>query len=799
MTAVTDRGAVGEGTGDGTATDTSAPHLPVAELALVGVTTAAVFSLSRLFQDWSFFWPLMAVVAYSHLVTMVLRRRGVGIAKSAALATVGFVVLASWLWFASSTTYGIPGPATWTAFTTAVHDSWSAAQELTAPVPAQAGFLVAAALAVFFAVFLADWAAFRLWSPIESIIPALTLFLFSTLLGSERQRMTSAFAFCAASLVFLLAHRVARLETSSGWLTADIERGSRWLLRAGTALAAVAVVGGVVIGPRLPSANDDAIVEFRQGGSGGPSSRVTVSPLVNIRGRLVDQRDVTVFTVHSPTKAYWRLTALDTFDGQIWRSGGSYQDAAGDLGANRPSGVSVEQVPQDYDIAQLSAIWLPAAFQPVHIDTQGASSRYEEGSSTLIVDTDYQNSDSLHYQVVSEIPTPTADQLATAEQRPGDAMASYLELPDGFSAKARDMADQVVATANVGDQYGKARALQDFFRDQGAFSDDGITWSYDLDPPETGHDVAAIDAFLDSHRGYCEMYAGAYAAMARSIGLPSRVAVGFTWGDQDDPEDPDTYTVKGEHAHAWPEVWLGDQVGWIAFEPTPDRGAPGMVDYAGVQEQQVDEPADPTATTSTTSTTAPTTSSTTQTATDQDDLSALLGTGSADSTGGADTGTSWVVKLGIVALALLVGVLLYALGALASTAWWRRRRRERAVEPNSQVALAWVESLEELELVGVVRAGDETHVEFARRAGQAVPTTRTAIDDLAGLADVATFAPGAVDQVAADRARDAASSIAETVHARVSSRERWLRRIDPRRLLRSAGAPSRQQAHSSRG
>jgi transglutaminase-like putative cysteine protease len=796
MTAHADRRAV-EG-GPVADTDTSAPHLPVAELALVGVTTAAVFSLSRLFQDWSFFWPLVAVLAYSHVVTLVLRRRGVGVATSAVIATIGFVVLASWLWFASSTLYGIPAPGTWTAFTTAVHDSWSAFQQLTAPVPAQAGFVVAAALAVFFAVFLADWAAFRLWSPVESIIPALTLFLFSTLLGSERQRMASAFAFCAATLVYLLAHRVARLETSSGWLTADIERGSRWLLRAGAALSAVAVLGGVIIGPRLPSANDDAIVEFRQGDRSGPSSRVTVSPLVNIHGRLVDQKDVTVFTVRSPTKAYWRLTALDTFDGQIWRSGGSYQDADGDLGANRPSGVSVEQVDQDYDIAQLSAIWLPAAFQPVHIDTEGVPSRYEDESSTLIVDTDYQNSDSVQYHVVSEIPTPTTDELMAAEQEPGDDMAPYLELPDDFSSKARELADQVVATAQVSDQYGKARALQDFFRDQGVFENDGTTWTYDLDPPEIGHDVAAIDAFLDSHRGYCEMYAGTYAAMARSIGLPARVAVGFTWGDQD-PDDPETYTVKGEHAHAWPEVWLGDQIGWIAFEPTPDRGAPGMADYAGVQEQQVDESADPSATTSTTSTTAPTTSSTTQSSTSQDDLSALLGTDAATSTGGGGDGTSWVIKLGVAALALLVAVLLYALGALAYTAWWRHRRRERAVEPGSRVALAWTESLEDLELVGVVRAGDETHVEFARRAGAAVPTTGTALDDLAGLADVATFAPDAVDEAAADRAGDAAASIADTVHARVSPRERWLRRIDPRRLLRSAGASSRQQAHSSRG
>ena len=84
--------------------------------------------------------------------------------------------------------------------------------------------------------------------------------------------MTSAFLFCAASLWFLLAHRVARLETSSGWLTADIERGSRWLFRAGAALAAVAVIGGVIVGPRLPTANDGALIDYREGDNGGPSS-----------------------------------------------------------------------------------------------------------------------------------------------------------------------------------------------------------------------------------------------------------------------------------------------------------------------------------------------------------------------------------------------------------------------------------------------------------------------------------------------------------------------------------------------
>lgn len=775
-----------------------APHLPLAELALVAVTVAAVVSFSRLFIGWSFFWPMMAVVAYSHLVTMILRRRGLGVAASAAISTAGFVVLASWLWFASSTFYGLPDASTWSAFTTSVHDSWSAFNELTAPVPVQSGFLVAAAVAVFFAVFLADWAAFRLWSPVESIIPALTLFIFCTLLGSEQQRMTSAFLFCGASLWFLLAHRVARLETSSGWLTADIERGSRWLFRAGAALAAIAVLGGVIVGPRLPTANDSALFDYREGDNGGPSSRVTVSPLVDIRGRLVDQSDVEVFRVTSARPAYWRLTALDTFDGEIWRSGGRYGEASGDLGANTPEAVSVEPLDQHYEIDRLGALWLPAAYQPVSVDPSGADPRYERDSSTLIVDTKYQDSDQLSYDVVSELPAPTPEQLQAAEQTAPDDMAPYMELPQDFSSRATQIANEVVDSAEAGDPYSQALALQDFFRDQGAFENDGVQWEYALDPAKTGHDNDAIEAFLDSHRGYCEMYAGTYAAMARSIGLPARVAVGFTWGDVD-PSDPNLYHVKGKHAHAWPEVWLGEGVGWIAFEPTPGRGAPEMQGYSGVTASQTDGTGEGSTTSSTTATTAPSQSTTTTAPLNQDDLSALLGAGRNDAGSQTDDGTPFGVKLGVIALVLLVLVLLYAVATLAYTAIRRRRRRTRATQPSQQVAVAWEESLEDLELVGVVRRPSETHGEFARRAGATMPERSHQLDELAMLTDFVTYAPDGLAEDEVLRADAAATAITETVHARVPRRRAWLLRLDPRRLLAQTRGKPRQTARSSKG
>src|SRR5262249_50782409 len=131
--------------------------------------------------------------------------------------------------------------------------------------------------------------------------------------------------------------------------------------------------------------------------------------------------------------------------------------------------------------------------------------------------------------------------------------------------------------------------------------------------------------------------------------------------------------------------------------------------------------------------------------------------------------------------------------------WRRRRRRDRAVTADARIALAWEESLEDLELVGVVRGDSETHTEYAQRAGHAVPETRTQIDDLATLADFVAFAPDTIDEREAERADAAAASIAETVHARVSARDVWLRRLDPRELLGGTKARAHQQARASKG
>ncbi len=114
-------------------------------------------------------------------------------------------------------------------------------------------------------------------------------------------------------------------------------------------------------------------------------------------------------------------------------------------------------------------------------------------------------------------------------------------------------------TAGTDNGYDAAVALQRFFRDP----DQGFRYEEQTQNPFDNPD--ALEAFLDNRVGFCEQYASAMAVMLRLVGLPARVAVGFTPGTL---RTDSTYVVSTDDAHAWPEAWF-DGAGWVRFEPTP--------------------------------------------------------------------------------------------------------------------------------------------------------------------------------------------------------------------------------------
>ena len=108
--------------------------------------------------------------------------------------------------------------------------------------------------------------------------------------------------------------------------------------------------------------------------------------------------------------------------------------------------------------------------------------------------------------------------------------------------------------------YGAVVAIETWLRSTGGFD-------YDESPPPTGGLPPLAHFVAEGKRGYCQHFAGAMALMLRFLGIPARVAAGFTSGKREDGG----WTVTDHNAHAWVEVWFPDY-GWLAFDPTPGRG-----------------------------------------------------------------------------------------------------------------------------------------------------------------------------------------------------------------------------------
>lgn len=771
------------------------PGIIPAEMALASVTLAVIFGFSRVFEGWSFIAPLIAMALVGHTLVAVARRLGWGVTISASVYLGAWTLGASWTWFPDTMRHGLPTGATLDEARIAINSAWEAFRELSAPVPAYTGFLVIASLALAFSIFLADWAAFRLWSTIEALITSMALFIFFTLLASDTMRVASAVAFAVAALTHVIVHRATRLHDDPAWIQGTARRATTRFVDVAAVLGILAVLTALVMGPHIPGVDEDALVDLRSS-HGTTSPRTTVSPLVDIRSRLVDQSDTVLFEVHASEKAYWRLTALDRFDGTIWSSDAGFAPADGALDA--PGVDRGDTSYQSFEIANLGALWLPAAYRPVDLDAHGARIRFNTDSATLIVDDSYQSSDGLSYEVTSVLPQHSAATLGSTltDEIPEDVAQHYAAEPPGLSEQARGLAT-AVAGAYAGNPYEQSLALQSFFREN---------FTYDL-TVEPGHSDNAIDDFLDRRRGYCEQFAGTFAAMARHLGLPARVAVGFTWGDED-PQDPSHFTVKGRHAHAWPEVYLAD-AGWVAFEPTPDRGMPGATAWTGLAPSQADQGPDE-ATTSrsepTVTTTTVTTSTTTPSEPDERAASpsapstrppnestaesATAGPASTADTARNRSGHTGTI-LAVSAICLLIAG--YVLVVIVVPTRRHNARREQARHSNAaRVTLAWRESVDALALVGAHHEPGQTRDEYGCAvAGIMVgiaPQLAARFGELSHDADLAMFSATGVDEVTADSADATRDLVISFVEAHTSRWRRILARLDPRNLSSARSA-----------
>jgi transglutaminase-like putative cysteine protease len=753
----------------------------LAELALVAFSVAVIAGFSRLFLDGSFFVPIAASTISAHVLAAAVRWARGGLIVSLLVSTLGLLV-SSALLFPPTTLVegGFLNREVLEGFRTDLGLAWDQFQIVLAPTEVTAPFLLLIAIVMWLVAFLSDWAAFRLRAPVEALVPGTAVFVFSALFAADQNRLISAVLFIGAALALVLFHRLGETSTAGAFLGTDgVRRSQSSLLKTGLGILAVTLLGGAVAAQALPGYEEEPLYDISDLDE-PEDPRVVLSPLVDIKSRLVNQPDIEVFTVNTPTRDYWRITSLDVFDGRIWRSRGSFEDASGPLDTDLPDGTSFDRVTQEFDITGLGGIWVPAAYEPSEIVTapEGVGFEYEPESGTLIVDRARSTSDGLTYTLLSQVPIRDASVIRTAgEGIPDEIAERYLDLPADFSQRVVDEAEAIVAAAGATSTYEKALALQNYFRDPSLFA-------YDLEAVN-GHSSERIEDFLFEVRvGYCEQFSGSFAAMARSLGIPSRVAVGFTPGEYNPAID--AYVVSGRHAHAWPEVWIND-IGWLRFEPTPGRGGPNDEAYTGIPEAQASDAPGNSPTTLPEAATPvpgpqpgedqrPVPPSSTTTTIPRDDLE---GTGIIGGPQGIQTST--IIRWSSAALAVLA---LLFVPLIVGVVRARQARKRVAHDPRRRIGLAWKESKAALSLLGLRVSESDTPRELVDRLATAHPESARSLDGLASEVTDATFSPDTIESSRADRAEELSTKLAADARARTSARHWWLHHANPLNVWR---------------
>ena len=743
-----------------------------AEVALVGVTVAVAVSMARAFDTWQPLGSLLVVAALAHGVALsgrLLRMPAllstiISLAVGATVITVLYYYDLSWM--------GLPTTDVFLRAVDDAHAAFEPFQKLVPPVAPTPGFEITLAVGLWLIATFADLAAGRSDAPVQAVLPHVVTFVFTSVLLLGRYSVLSASLFMTSLVFFTLATRTERVARGPSTVALDAVRPvphrtstrNSWAI--GLPMLAIVAVGGLVASQVLP-APDDKVVDLRSIGR-GPKSRVVESPLVSLDSLLGAQSNNILFTVRSANPHYWRLTALDDFDGRSWSASARYRDlkSGDDVAATwgPEANVSTEEI--SFAMGAFENDWLPAAFSPRRVDTNTAL-RFDDSSSSIFLP-DGVSASGLTYTVSSEIAAldPAALSAATIEDGDLDARDDYLALPDNFSPQVADLAENLTADAGP---LQASLALQSYFRDGGFLYQRTVDYRASPDP---------LVAFLEARTGFCQQFATAFAAMARSVGLPARVAVGFTYGDQN-PDEPDVWVVRGRYAHAWPEVYIAG-TGWVAFEPTPGRGNPDAQAYSGVDTQQSDERGgsvglgtDDQPASTTIAPVAGGVVPTTATTTPSSDVDvADLPPPATRTTAPSRSGRTITVAM----LALIAAAAVAVAGRIAFVRRRLRRRHDHQRPPADRIDDSWRQMCRDAARLGISTNPAETPAEFGKRAAPALDVPEVVA--LARHESDRRFRSQASTDDEADQAERIAGSIRQVVWSRLDRRNRLAAELD---------------------
>jgi transglutaminase-like putative cysteine protease len=374
-------------------------------------------------------------------------------------------------------------------------------------------------------------------------------------------------------------------------------------------------------------------------------------------------------------------------------------------------------------------------------DVPGRTVRFDAATGTAFVDRPLE--EGLVYSVTTSRLQPTAEALRNVRVFTQIEEGRYARVPDDLPMGIRELA--LAWTVDAPTVFDKVVAIEERLHSSSEFA-------YEIDTPLRSGSRSILEFLTVTRVGFCQQFSTAMAAMLRSIGIQSRVVVGYATGV---PTAEGRYSVTTDRAHAWVEVYFPGW-GWMPFEPTPGRT--NAVSYVSVPDDACPGPNCPE---------GPTGEAGTPTgvreAIDRAFENDPRITGPRGAVG--DPGTIEIAeeaplisaRMAILLAAIGVGLVVSLVPPLRAL---RRRARLRraAAEPRRLILATYEVFTERAAGLGLGRAPGETLEEYRRKVTDTGYLSNGHLDRLTTLATAAAYSPHELREEQAREAGDAADT-----------------------------------------
>ncbi|WP_081709818.1 DUF3488 and transglutaminase-like domain-containing protein [Arthrobacter sp. 35W] len=654
--------------------------------------------------------------------------------------------------------------------------SWKQLLTLAPPVGVSVDVLVVPYLSALVTGVVAGTLAWRVRSPYWTLLPVLALFATGIAFGTTdaylpvlRGVLLAVGAIAWLAFRHETVRRAGTAMVSTGASAADstASRTGTWR-RLGLGAGVVVVAGTLAFtaAPALTASPDRSVL--RDVVVPPPNLHDLPSPLTTFRAYVKDKKDDVLFTVDGlPKGGRVRIAALDDYDGVVFNVDANSSASFAPVGDPKALAQGTGDAAMlGFEVKDYRGVWIPGARVAQSLSYTAA----DGASHTLYLNKDSDTALSLDgvqggdkYSLEVAFPQVDGTKLAAADFAQ-IALPKLDNVPQVVDTKAND----IVGAADT--PLKKVQALESTLQREGKFSNglEGQT------PSTSGHGAARITKLLSGKEmvGDDEQYAVAMALMARHLGIPARVVMGFYLDEKDANNGASSVQIKGSNVHAWVEVDFAG-LGWVPFNPTPDKDHipnPPDPQNASQPKPQVLQPPPPPQ--------------------EPADLPPDSAPDALDTDGKKQNGWSlWgpiLAVLGIAAIPLAIVAIPLIVIALLKTR--RRKRRAGFGAPADRVGGGWAEVLSAATDLGAGVDARATRRETAGTLVDAFPQSEGRTVALAARADASIFGPGqpSEEEVAAYWS-DVDASVADMTGS-VGFWKRQRARFSPRSLFSDARA-----------